>query len=339
MSTPVLTLFNNKGGVGKTSLSYHLACMFSELGVSVLAADFDPQANLTAAFLSEERLEALWAEQSAPTTVFRCIKPLLDVGDILPGRVVEIANTLSLLPGDLALSGFEDALADAWPQTLGEANLERPFRVVTALWRLLQRAARECGAQIIVVDVGPHLGALNRSALVATDHVLIPVAADLFSLAGLANLGPTLRRWRAQWEKRHDNWQSRSFELPSGQMRPLGYIVQQHVMRLTRPVRAYNRWAARIPAQYRTSVLDEPPDENLTLENDVHCLAQIRHYQSLAPLAMEARKPIFQLTVADGAMGAHAESVKRAYIDYAALATRVLERIGLGSQIVRYGRS
>ena len=46
-----LAFFNNKGGVGKTSLVYHLAWMFADHGIPVLAADLDPQANLTAMFL------------------------------------------------------------------------------------------------------------------------------------------------------------------------------------------------------------------------------------------------------------------------------------------------
>jgi cellulose biosynthesis protein BcsQ len=59
MSVTVIAFFNNKGGVGKTSLVYHIACMFADRGLRVLAADLDPQANLSAAFLDEERLEAL----------------------------------------------------------------------------------------------------------------------------------------------------------------------------------------------------------------------------------------------------------------------------------------
>jgi cellulose biosynthesis protein BcsQ len=60
MSIPVLTFFNNKGGVGKTSLVYHLSWMFAEGGRRVIAMDLDPQANLTAAFLDEDKLESLW---------------------------------------------------------------------------------------------------------------------------------------------------------------------------------------------------------------------------------------------------------------------------------------
>ena len=54
--------FVNKGGVGKTTLVYHIAWMMKELGKKVLAADLDPQANLSSMFLDEERLETLWAE-------------------------------------------------------------------------------------------------------------------------------------------------------------------------------------------------------------------------------------------------------------------------------------
>ena len=57
-----IAFFNNKGGVGKTSLVYHLSWMYADLGLSVVAADLDPQANLTSMFLGDERLEQLWPD-------------------------------------------------------------------------------------------------------------------------------------------------------------------------------------------------------------------------------------------------------------------------------------
>ena len=67
MSVPLIAFFNNKGGVGKTSLVYHLAWMYADLGFRVVAADLDPQANLTAAFLDEDRLAELWADNGMMT--------------------------------------------------------------------------------------------------------------------------------------------------------------------------------------------------------------------------------------------------------------------------------
>ena len=56
-----VAFFNNKGGVGKTTLVYHLAWMLSQLGKRVLVVDLDPQANLTSMFLAEEELEHIWS--------------------------------------------------------------------------------------------------------------------------------------------------------------------------------------------------------------------------------------------------------------------------------------
>jgi chromosome partitioning protein len=329
MAVPVLTFFNNKGGVGKTSLVYHLAWMFSEIGHRVLACDLDPQANLTAAFLAETRLEALWndSDEKQGATIFRCVSPLLDVGDLLEPKLERIAPGLRLIPGALALSGFEDGLSQEWPRASGSENLRRPFRILSAFWTIMQLGAKAMDARIILADVGPNLGAINRSALIATDHVIVPLGADLFSLQGLRNLGPTLRRWRADWRKKTENWEAPSFPLPQGKMAPLGYVVQQHSVRLDRPVKAYDKWINRIPEEYATSVLDQRNGPfPRSPENDAHCLATLKHYRSLVPMAQEARKPIFHLTSADGAIGSHAVAVTNARYDFYTLAKRILSR-------------
>ena len=332
MTAPVLTFFNNKGGVGKTSLVYHLAWTLSQTGHRVLACDLDPQANLSAAFLDEEGLEALWEGDvgEAGRTIFECVRPLLEVGDLLPPSLQEITPTLHLIPGDLALSGFEDALSGEWPNALGSSNLYRPFRILTSFWTVMQTGAEEADATVVLADVGPNLGAINRSALIATDHVVVPLGADMFSLQGLRNLGPTLRRWRTEWGKRLHNWPSSDFPLPAGRMQPLGYIVQQYGVRLRRPVKAYDKWVNRMPEQYARSLRDvisgvfpaSPPE-------DPHRLATVKHYRSLVPMAQESRKPIFDLTPADGAIGSHAAAVQDARRDFQDLAELIVERAGL----------
>jgi Ni,Fe-hydrogenase III small subunit len=111
-------------------------------------------------------------------------------------------------------------------------------------------------------------------------------------------LGPKLRSWRTQWRKRLDHWPSPEFELPTGEMQPLGYIIQQHSVRLSRPVKAYDRWVNRMPGVYHQSVLGQS-DRTMTPAADPDCLATLKHYRSLMPLAQEARKRVFKLTAAD----------------------------------------
>ena len=335
MTVPVLTFFNNKGGVGKTSLVYHLAWMLSDMGHQVLACDLDPQANLTAAFLDEGHLERLWENDNDQPgrTILQCIRPLTKVGDIKEPSLVKIANSLSLIPGDLALAGFEDTLSAEWPNALGSnpTELFRPFRILTAFSTVMQSGAAKIDASVILADVGPNLGAINRSALIATDYIIVPLGADLFSLQGLRNLGPTLNRWRQDWQRRSENWESPDFPLPAGRMQPVGYVVQQHSIRLNRPVRAYDKWVNRMPREYARNLLNDQkgPYPATPAQDEQHALATVKHYRSLVPMAQEARKPIFHLTAADGAIGSHAAAANDARRDFKEVAKKIVQKVRL----------
>jgi chromosome partitioning protein len=327
MSIPVVTFFNNKDGVGKTSLVYHLSLMFAEFGKQVVAIDLDPQSNLTAAFLDEDKLEALWENPTGPTTVFRALQTLTGGGDLHEPILCSVAENLHLFPGDVSLADFEESLSNVWPESMGDTNLYRPFRILTAFWQIAQLAAQRVQADLILVDVGSNLGAINRSALIGSDYVVIPLGTDLFSLQSLQILGPTIRSWRNLWRKRLDNWQTHAFALPQGHMIPLGYIIQQHSGHFSRPVKAYDHWVNRIPGMYHESVLGEVGVGPLTPATDPHCLATLTQYRSLVPMAQDARKPIFRLTPADGAIGSHAVAVQEGFADFQNLARRILSKM------------
>lgn len=324
-----IAFFNNQGGVGTTSLVYHLSWMMAERGIPVLAVDLDPQANLSAMFLSEERLEEIWPDsEEHPSTIYGAVRPILrGIGDIAPPPVERITQNLSLLPGDLGLSRFEDKLSDAWPRC--HNSDEAAFRTITAFHRLMQALARESSAELILIDVGPNLGAINRSALIASDHVCLPLAPDLFSLQGLKNLGPTLRQWRSTWDDLVKKAPA-DLSLPTGAMTPVGYIVMQHGMRDNRPVKAYQRWMDKIPPIYRSAVLNEAVAGTMpSVLQDPYLLAQLKHYRSLMPLAMEANKPMFRLKPADGAIGAHVAAVSDCHRDFLKLAHKLAAAAGI----------
>jgi chromosome partitioning protein len=326
-----VAFFNNKGGVGKTTLVYHVATMLSRLRLRVLCADLDPQANLTAMFLPAERLEEVLESDSPRQTIFGCVWPIVQgEGDIAPAHIEEVdrQGDLGLILGDLELSRFEDRLALAWK---GAADADpSDIKATTSLYRIVARAARSFEADITLIDVGPNLGAINRAALIGSDFVVVPLAADLYSLQGLKNLGPTLTRWRDEWRRRASEAKERGMpELPEGKMATAGYVVLQHAVRLDRPVEAYARWMRRIPDTYARYV--EKSDGNTTTDvaKDPDCLASLKNYRSLMPLAQEARKPMFALRVADGAIGAQQTAVRQCYEDFKALTERIADRVGL----------
>lgn len=325
-----IAFFNNKGGVGKTTLVYHIAHMLADLGRRPLVLDLDPQSNLTAMCVPEERLEELWPESAEhPLTISGCVHPIVrGLGDLRDPHVEPLRDRLGLVPGDLGLSTFEDRLSDAWPRTM-DRN-EAAFRTLSAFHRAAERAAAQHDADLVLLDIGPNLGAINRAALLAADFVITPLAPDLFSMQGLRNLGPTLVDWRQGWTDRLARSPDPDLSLPEGRMEPLGYVVMQAGMRLSRPVRAYERWIGRMPGEYHRSLLGEQAPA-LTTAQDPACLGIMRHYQSLMPLAQDAHKPMFHLRVADGAIGSHLTAVQRCREDFEALARALLVRAGLSA--------
>lgn len=318
--------FNNKGGVGKTTLVYHVAGMLSEMGISVLAADFDPQANLTSAFLSDDRLEEIWT-QPGTLSVAGAVRPLIErAGDLLTPSVEPAGERIGLIIGDLALSQFEDVLSEVWPKCL--ARDVGAFRVTSAFHRLVQNAAAAMNADLALVDVGPNLGAINRAALLACDHVVMPLGADLYSIQGLRNVGPALRGWHTEWQDRLARLPAMPFDTPPGGMLPSGYVIMGHSVRLDRPARAFGKWMARIPDQYAASVLASSA-AGARVEDDPNCLALLKDFRSLMPLAQEARKPMFLLKPADGAFGGHQQAVLECYREFRTLTGRILAQCGI----------
>ncbi len=326
-----ITFFNNKGGVGKTTLAYHAAWMAVELGKRVLAVDLDPQANLTSMFLDEQRLLELWPEDGLNYSIYRSIFPILDgTGDIDRAHVEMLETpdeSLGLIPGDLGLSEFEDKLSDSWPRCLDRDKAA--FRATTAFSRIMTEAAARIEADVVLIDVGPNLGAINRAAMIASDYLVFPLAPSLFSLQGLRNLGPTLRNWRQGWSDRLERApESLDIALPEGRMEPLGYVVQQHSERKNRVVKAYDQWARKIPGEYSRAILDGPVTE-IEAAEDPACLGLVKNYLSLMALAESARKPVFHLKPVDGAIGAHSEAVRRSFTNFRNLTQSVLNAAGI----------
>jgi len=318
-----IACFNNLAGFEKTSLVYHLAWMFAELGKTVLAVDLDPQAQLSAMFLEEDRLEELWLDNGEHAqTIQGVVAPLMcGAGDLAPAPVERLAPRLALLPGDPGLGRFESQIASAWTACLDRD--QAAMRAVSAFHRVIHQAGRDFGADVVLIDVGSNLGAITRSALLSANSLVVPLAADLFSIQGLRNLGPVLREWRQAWADRHaSDPVDPDVSPPQQAMSPLGYVLQQQAVRMDRAV-TVERWRTRIPAAYARHLLGGSGERPVPVAEDTNCLATLRNFRSLMALAQDARKPMFALKSADGALGGTLKAAHDCYLDYRRLAQRI----------------
>ncbi|HVX00331.1 MAG TPA: AAA family ATPase, partial [Candidatus Babeliaceae bacterium] len=241
----IITFFNNKGGVGKTTMVYHVAWMLSEQGIKTIAVDLDPQSNLTSIFLSDERLETIY-EGNLPVTILDAITPIVNGEPFIGAHIEQINDNLGLIIGNLALSAFEDRLSDAWLKCLNRDIYS--FRVTSIFNTIIKEAAQRFNAEVILIDAGPNLGAINRAVTISSDYLIMPVACDLFSLQGIKNLGTQLQQWKIEWTQRKElRPKDLTVPIPENYTIPAGYIVMQYSAKESRPVTSYLKWANRIP--------------------------------------------------------------------------------------------
>lgn len=307
MSVPAIGFLSTRHGIGTTTLVYNLGWMYASLGWRVLMADLDPQADLTLACREFIRIPvAGWRD--TVWTALQCH------GDE-PVRYWPLAERLFLLAGHPQLAGEEDALAEAWRDSV--AGSAEGWAKTTGLSRVVREVASACRAQLVLADVPPHLGAVSRAALTGCDHVVLTVATDAASNEGLRAVKRTLARWRAAWRDAPPT-------AATGGVRDAGYVILRHG---PPPALVHDE-----PLTYALAEdLPQEQVEHLLAEHrsPPNCLGVVKPYPALVELAHEARKPMFALQAADGAIGAHAQLVAEAYRNFREIAENIAQRCGL----------
>lgn len=291
-----LAFFNHKGGVGKTTLVFNVGLALASQGRKVVFLDLDAQANLTSVALPEMRLEDTF---SGGGTVYEALRPLIvGTGDFREVPLEQLRETAWLLPGHIRLSEFEEISPQAWTESV--AGNARGFLISTAIRRLAEYCGRRVDADYILIDLGPNVGALNRTALLASDGFVIPLAPDLFSLAALPSVGRSTALWVEEWRAAKAAAVRRGldldFEIPLGEPSPLGYISQQFAVYREAPAAAFRRWIERIPSTYKEGVEDPLRAVGIKLPSRSGQIGEVRNLSSLAPMAQRANQAIFELS-------------------------------------------
>jgi cellulose biosynthesis protein BcsQ len=322
----IISVFNNKGGVGKTTLTYHLACALAEMGKKILLIDFDPQCNLTIYGIDTESLHNIWEQEdrfiddfnvnrtkfseaefalfnSSPRTIHYLLKPTEDgTGELdhLPPPV-NISTNLDLIPGRLTLHMYENKIAERWSGLYRKEPLS--IRTVTQIRAIATKYASEKLYDFVIVDTSPSLGALNKVIISTVDGFLVPCLPDMFSLYGIRNIGNSLLEWKNDFNTIYSLISSEKRSMfPEKFVRFLGFTIYNAKKYTTSgnpwnlAQAAYN-YAQQIPDTVEKFIGSEVR-QHLTKEminNPIGNQAVMHSHNTLPSMAQKYRTPIWKV--------------------------------------------
>jgi chromosome partitioning protein len=160
----VISVSNQKGGVGKTTTTCNLAAGLKKKGFRVLIIDLDPQGNLGF---------SIGAEVDTSATIYDVLK-----GDVKTQFAIQKTDTADLIPSSILLSGIELEFTNTGREFL----LKESIKPIQELY------------DYILLDTPPALGILTINAFTASDYIIVPMLSDIFSLQGIAQLYETVER-------------------------------------------------------------------------------------------------------------------------------------------------
>lgn len=338
-----IVFFNNKGGVGKTTLTCNVVSFLNKhKGLRVLLVDADPQCNATQAILDDEICEQIYLNEAGESkygTLFDMLCPI-EAGEtainntIAPILASQNFFQTDIIPGHPKMSLVEDKLSSGWGDLM--AGTPSGFRVTNWCSQLFEKYSPHY--DLIVFDVGPSLGALNRTILLSCDYLVTPFGCDIFSLLGIQNIASWMITWKRSYDRaiefaKADRPEILTYPVVSEvneRSRFVGYSVQQYITKSfktgKRPVKAYELIMSKIPETVNTHLA--PLKANGISDADFE-LGHIPFLYSLVPLAQSERSPIHSLKDSGRLVGSQFQQVQ----DYAAVMNafcdKLIRNIGL----------
>lgn len=313
--TKIVTLYNHKGGVSKTTTTFNLAHFLAQNGKKVLAVDADPQSNLTELMLSpliakldEQERETGEEIEIEGSSLLDLLKPRID-GDISEisiesVKTIKINEGLELLKGDVNLSAIEDSLAEAHIQRFSNKTHEK--RTYVAIGDILTRYGAANEIDYILIDVGPSSGALTRSCFLICDGYFVPTAPDRFNVQAIGTLSTIINKWMQEHAQIYNDFCELKLPIRHGRPQFLGVILQNFKIRGGEPKPTYQMWMDRIPEKVSSSLFPsisqfntDEKDITSGLAEDKIVVSRIRDFEGLIPIMQECGKAMFDISQND----------------------------------------
>lgn len=331
-----IAVFNNKGGVGKTTLLCNIAATLKERDYRVLVIDADPQCNATIYMFSQCEIEQLYTSKDT-RTIYNLVSPIMRGSSYPSNNSIPIKTSIGfgvdVILGDTKLALAEDVFSREWLD-LNTDLYVRSIKNTFYFKEILQRLNDDY--DFVIFDMGPSLGALNRSILLSCDFFILPMSTDVFSLKAVENIGLSLVKWgdnigealkRYNVENDGENYAIGDCPL---QVSPVfvGYVSQQYNAKtrggIKQPVKAYDKLIQRMPEIIESNLKNfYRQDEGSPMIN----IGTVPTLNSLIPLSQIASKPIFRLTGNDGVVGAHFKKVQDSKTVFDEIVTNIINTI------------
>lgn len=344
-----VAMFNNKGGVGKTTLTCNLASFIANTTkLRVLVVDCDPQCNSTQLIMGVEAASELYLDgyTGGQSTIKDVLQPIED-GDSYINTDLNLLRsdknrfTIDLLPGHPAFAITEDRLGMAWGGL--RAMDKQGFRQTNWNTHLTRYLAGHY--DLVFFDLGPSLGSINRSVLMGCQTFLTPLGSDIFSIIGVKNIGQWLSTWIGQY--RH-SWNGLSpqekqdlaekYGIPENPAICdgfIGYTVQQYITKSygkeRRATKAYEMVIGNVNVEIEAA-LSAYYNDALKEDKNRAKLGDVPHLYSLVPLAQKRAVPIHGLRSEDGLVGSQYSAVRDFQATIAPIARRLLVNLGFGEE-------
>ncbi|MGK9145894.1 AAA family ATPase [Xanthomonas euvesicatoria] len=197
----IISVFNNKGGVGKSTICWNLGHALGTQGKKVLLVDFDPQCNLSIAVLGEDGFVRNLPQANQPygTTIRSFLQRFLqNTGGegVFLHKGLHTDPNVGLVAGDFWLNVYADSL-NVGNDLLAGTGLSR----YVALRRMVSEAERQAGHEydFVLVDLPPSFGALVRASFYSSDYYIVPCTSDNFSVYCVSLIGQMVPAFVNDW--------------------------------------------------------------------------------------------------------------------------------------------